>query len=146
MLELGYNASMVQSEITYQGQLRTQGTHGPSGASILTDAPVDNRGKGEAFSPTDLVGVALGSCILTLMGITAQDNGWELGDTKVSVAKQMKALPMRHIARLDLELRIPGEWSEQQREALESSARGCPVMASLGECVTVTLNFQWGAL
>ncbi|MFT4649388.1 MAG: putative redox protein [Glaciecola sp.] len=137
---------MVQSEITYQGQLRTQATHGPSEASILTDAPVDNRGKGEAFSPTDLVGVALGSCILTLMGITAQDNGWDLGETRVSVSKHMKAQPMRHIARLDLELRIPGEWSEQQREALESSARGCPVMASLGECVTVNLNFQWGAL
>ncbi|MDF1839160.1 MAG: OsmC family protein [Planctomycetota bacterium] len=137
---------MVQTEIAYQGQLRTQGTHGPSGATIITDAPVDNRGKGEAFSPTDLVGVALGSCVLTLMGITAQDKGWDLGETQVSVAKTMKATPMRHIARLDVNIRIPGDWDSEQIEALEATARGCPVMASLGERVDVRMNFQWGPL
>ncbi len=136
---------MVQSKISYQGQLRTLATHGPSGSTIITDAPLDNRGKGEAFSPTDLVGVALGSCILTLMGITAQDRGWELGDAAVSVSKKMKAEPMRHIARLAVDLSIPGTWSADQREALESSARGCPVMASLGERVQVQLSFTWGA-
>ncbi|MBL4771682.1 MAG: OsmC family protein [Planctomycetes bacterium] len=135
---------MVQSEITYQGQLRTQGTHGPSGASIITDAPVDNRGKGEAFSPTDLVGVALGSCVLTLMGITAQDRGWDLQGATISVGKKMKAEPVRHICRLDLRITAPGTWSAEQREALEASARGCPVMASLGECVTVQMEFNWG--
>ncbi len=135
---------MVQTEITYQGSLRTQGTHGPSGAKIITDAPVDNRGKGEAFSPTDLVGVALGSCVLTLMGITAQDNDWDLGDAHISVSKKMKAEPMRHICRLDVDISIPGDWASSQREALEASARGCPVMASLGERVDVRMQFQWG--
>ncbi len=135
---------MVQSKIRYQGQLRTRATHGPSGSSIITDAPLDNRGKGQAFSPTDLVGVALGSCVLTLMGITAQDNGWELDGAEVSVSKKMKAEPMRHIARLNVVLSIPGEWSSGQREALEASARGCPVMASLGDRVQVQMSFVWG--
>ncbi|MCA9001779.1 MAG: OsmC family protein [Planctomycetes bacterium] len=136
---------MVQCEITYQGGLRTHGVHGPSGAHILTDAPVDNRGKGEAFSPTDLVGVALGSCMLTLMGIAAEDNGWDLDGAGVVVIKKMKASPMRHIGRLEVQLSVPGQWSTEQRNVLEASARGCPVMASLGERVQVDLQFTWGA-
>ena len=134
---------MVQTTVVYQGGLRTQAEHGPSGAQVITDAPVDNRGQGQSFSPTDLVATALGSCVLTLMGIRAQDLGRELGEARVSVQKLMKASPNRHIGKLTLDVVVPGEWSPQERETLETAARGCPVAASLGESTQVLMEFDW---
>ena len=138
-----YTPAMVHCEIEYQGNLRTQATHGPSGDSLLTDAPADNRGKGEAFSPTDLLGTALGTCVLTLMGIRAQDRGRDIPGARVSVEKKMGAEPMRHIAKLGVQVTVPGEWSAEERAALEEAARGCPVKASLHERVRVELSFHW---
>ena len=134
---------MVQCDITYLGDLRTQAVHGPSKAQILTDAPVDNRGKGEAFSPTDLVGAALGTCVLTLMAIAASDLDRELGPASVVVHKTMKATPMRHIGKLRVAIQIPGAWSASERSALEAAALGCPVRASLAEAVHVDMTFDW---
>lgn len=134
---------MVQTDVVYQGGLRTQARHAPSGATILTDAPVDNRGQGQAFSPTDLVAAALGSCVLTLMGITALDRGRELGEARVQVQKLMKAEPTRHIGRLRVQISVPGDWSAEERMALEASARGCPVVASLGPSTQVEMSFEW---
>src|SRR5436853_7734149 len=91
---------MIQIDITYQGQLRCQSTHQPSGTKLVTDAPADNMGKGESFSPTDLVATALATCMMTTMGIVAQRKGWELKGTKVRVTKEMIATPTRRIARL----------------------------------------------
>src|ERR1051325_1699972 len=84
-----YNLSMVQIDITYQGQLRCQSTHQPSGTKVLTDAPVDNMGKGESFSPTDMVATALGTCMLTTMGIVAQRKNIDISGSTVSVTKEM---------------------------------------------------------
>ena len=136
---------MVQCEIKYEGGLRTRAKHGPSRDELVTDGPVDNRGKGEAFSPTDLLGVALGTCILTLMGITAQSLGRDLVDSSATVQKSMGASPMRHIARLDLEIRVGGDWNEEDQSKLVSAANGCPVKASLAERVQVNLAFVWVA-
>jgi len=134
---------MVRCEMKYEGGLRTRAQHGPSGAEFVTDAPVDNHGKGEAFSPTDLLGTALGTCVLTLMGIRAGEFDRELGAATVVVDKKMKATPMRHIGVLDVVIQIPGEWDQDQREALEAAALGCPVRASLSERVKVQMKFEW---
>jgi len=86
---------MVQIEIAYLGQLRCSAKHGPSATQLVTDAPVDNQGRGESFSPTDLVATALGTCMLTLMGIRAQERSWALDGTQVSVKKHMQPSPRR---------------------------------------------------
>src|SRR3954468_16103644 len=109
----------VQIDIAYQGQLRCEAKHGPSGNKFVTDAPVDNHGKGESFSPTDLVATALGACMLTIMGIFAQRHEVDLTGTTVSVQKEMTAVPPRRIAKLTTEIRVPIPESHPQREALE---------------------------
>ena len=91
---------MVQINVTYQGGLRCQAVHGPSGTTLVTDAPVDNHGKGESFSPTDLVATALGACIPTVMGIVAEREKIDLTGMRVTVQKEMSAEPPRRIARL----------------------------------------------
>ncbi|HPF15765.1 MAG: OsmC family protein [Planctomycetes bacterium] len=134
---------MVHCEIVYEGSLRTRATHGPSGDTLITDAPVDNRGKGETFSPTDLVGVALGTCVLTLMGIAANDMGRDLEHPQAQVKKTMKATPVRHIARLTVDVELGGTWTQEERIVLEKAALDCPVRASLGDRVNVEMTFHW---
>lgn len=136
---------MVQIEIEYQGDLRTQATHVPSGATLLTDAPVDNHGRGEAFSPTDLVATALGSCLLTIMGIVAERHGWSLVGARAVVEKRMTTEGERRIAELEVRLRLPGEFDERQRATLERAALGCPVHRTLGGNVEMPVRFDWGA-
>ena len=134
---------MPTIEIRYEGQLRTQAVHSPSKCELITDAPTDNHGKGESFSPTDLVATALGSCMLTIMGIVADRHGWDLSAASVSVNKVMAADPVRRIARLEVELRIPGEFDSKARAALEKAALNCPVHATLGQTVEMPVSFQW---
>jgi len=134
---------MVQVKIAYQGQLHCLATHGPSGASITTDAPVDNMGKGEFFSPTDLVGTALGTCIMTIMGIVAQRNNISLEGMTATVVKEMISQPARRIGKLTLTIDVPTRVSQEDRQRLENAAHTCPVKRSLHPDVEVQINFKW---
>ena len=135
---------MVTVDILYEGELHCRATHGPSQDVIPTDAPVDNKGKGEAFSPTDLVGTAMGTCILTIMGIAAQERGLDMQGATAKVVKHMVADPVRRIGRLDVDIHVPGDFDEAQRTALEKAGLGCPVKASLAPEVEVNVTFRWG--
>ena len=134
---------MPTIEISYQGQLRTQAIHLQSQTKLITDAPTDNQGKGESFSPTDLVATGLGACMLTIMGIVADRHGWDLSAAKVSVNKVMAADPVRRIARLEVEIHVPGEFDDKGRAALEKAALNCPVHATLGATVEMPVSFRW---
>src|SRR5271155_5599070 len=120
---------MVKVFIEYTGGLHCTARHGPSGASLETDAPVDNCGKGESFSPTDLVATALGTCMATTMGIYAQRNGIDLRGLRLEVAKEMTQSPPRRIARLSCEIWMPP--ALERNAALENAALTCPVFLSL---------------
>ncbi len=133
----------VSISIDYRGDLRCDATHGPSHTSIRSDAPVDNCGKGEAFSPTDLVGAALGTCMATTMGIYAQRHDIDLRGLRVSVVKEMSKEPPRRIARLTSELHMPLPATHPQRDALERAALTCPVHRSLHADVELPVNFIW---
>lgn len=133
----------VTVDITYDGDLHCTAVHGPSGDPLLTDAPVDNRGRGEHFSPTDLVGTAMGTCMLTIMGIAARDKGIDMSGASARVVKEMGAQPRRHIARLDVTITLPARLDGRARRILEAAAHGCPVHASLGSLTTVDLRFVY---
>jgi putative redox protein len=135
---------MVKTTITYEGGLRTTTHHGLSGAEFQTDAPVDNNGKGESFSPTDLVGVALGSCILTVMGIVADRMDVDLTGATADVEKTMVTDPIRRIGKLDVRLTLPGGISDKHRKKLERAARTCPVHKSLHPEIDAPIEFGWG--
>src|SRR5437773_5237907 len=121
-----YNSAMVQVDIDYQGELRCVAKHGPSGATIVTDAPVDNMGKGRSFSPTDLVATALGSCMLTIMGIVAKRDGIPLDGASVRVEKHMAEAP-RRISALPVVFHMPAGLGADARRKLETAALTCPV-------------------
>jgi putative redox protein len=133
----------VRIDVTYQGGLRCAATHAPSHTELLTDAPVDNHGKGESFSPTDLVATALGACMLTVMGIFADRHEIDLRGATVTVTKEMVATPVRRIGRLAAEIRLPLSPAHPQREALERVALTCPVHQSLHPEVEKPVQFVW---
>ncbi|MGN6625042.1 MAG: OsmC family protein [Tepidisphaeraceae bacterium] len=133
---------MVNIDITYEGDLHTSAVHGPSGATIQTDAPKDNQGRGEAFSPTDLLATALGTCMLTIMGIVAKRDGIALEGTKVSVGKHMSP-PPRKVERLEVTFHVPVRLSAEQKTKLENAAHTCPVHRSLHPDVQVVTQFNW---
>jgi uncharacterized OsmC-like protein len=133
----------VHISTTYLGGLRCEATHGPSRGKLLTDAPVDNMGKGESFSPTDLVATALGTCMATTMGIYAQRHEIELRGMSVAVEKEMTKEPPRRIAQLTVEVRVPLAATHPQREALERAALTCPVAKSLHPDVALPVRFVW---
>ncbi len=135
---------MVTITMDYQGGLRCQATHTPSKTRLLSDAPVDNQGKGESFSPTDLVATALGTCMLTTMGILAQRHGWSMQGASATVIKEMVADPVRRIGRLRVKLALPIALDSKAREALEQAARNCPVQRSLASNVDIPVEFVWG--
>src|ERR1700739_4245733 len=122
---------MVEVSIKYTGGLHCDATHGPSQSRISTDAPTDNKGKGEAFSPTDLVATALATCISTTMGIKAEDLGVDLRGMTVSVQKEMSSEPPRRILSLPSEGHIPLSPDHPQPEVLAQTALNCPVHKSL---------------
>jgi putative redox protein len=136
---------MVQINIAYQGQLHCEAEHGPSGTKLATDAPKDNHGKGETFSPTDLVATALGACMLTVMGIVAQRHNIPLEGARASVGKEMATSPLRRIGRLTVEIHVPGELTPEQRKLLENAAHTCPVHKSLHPDIDIPVSFRWGA-
>ncbi|MEI6714582.1 MAG: OsmC family protein [Verrucomicrobiota bacterium] len=135
---------MVRVEIEYQGNLHCEAVHGPSQGRITTDAPVDNHGRGEAFSPTDLVGAALGTCMATIMGIVAQRHAIELKGMRIQVDKEMVTSPVRRIGRLVTRITIPLPKDHPQRALLEQAALTCPVHASLHPDVEKPIEFVWG--
>jgi len=135
---------MVRIDVVYQGELRCEATHEPSGGTLLTDAPVDNHGKGASFSPTDLVATALGTCIATTMGIVAARHDVDLTGMRVTVVKSMASEPVRHIAKLNTVIHVPVEPDERTRTMLERAAHTCPVHASLGERTEKPILFRWG--
>ena len=134
---------MVEISIKYLGDLRCEARHEPSGTVITTDAPVDNEGRGESFSPTDLAATSLGACMLTIMGIAARKQGVDLGETTVKVLKEMTAQLPRRIAKLTVVFTIPLPSSHEKREMLETAARSCPVHLSLHPDVVQEMRFDW---
>ena len=133
----------VHISTTYRGGLRCEATHGPSQRTLLTDAPVDNMGKGESFSPTDLVATALVTCMATTIGIYAQRNDIDLTGLAVSVEKEMSKDAPRRIVQLTVELRVPLPESHPHREALESAAINCPVAKSVHPDMALPVRFLW---
>ncbi len=134
---------MVEIDIVYNGELRCLATHQPSGTVLTTDAPKDNHGKGESFSPTDLVATALGACILTMMGIAAQSMQIDLSGTKVVVRKEMVAKPLRRIRTLAVTIDVPLSLNEAQRQKLIHAAMTCPVHKSMHPDVQMPIDFRW---
>jgi uncharacterized OsmC-like protein len=134
---------MATSQTTYLGELRTENEHLQSGKRILTDAPVDNQGKGEAFSPTDLVATALSACMMTIMGIKARDKGLDLTGTKIATTKIMSAEP-RRIGEIIVEFTFPkGEFTDKDKAILEAVTKTCPVALSLHPDIKQTAIFNW---
>ena len=122
---------MANFEVLYTTELRTEMTHLASGTKVLTDAPIDNQGKGEDFSPTDLASASLASCMLTIMGIAAREHGFNIDGTKALITKEMKSEP-RRIGRIIIELHFPhNDYSQKQKKILEHISTTCPVALSL---------------
>lgn len=134
---------MVTIEIDYQGELRCGAKHGPSGAQIETDAPVDNCGKGEAFSPTDLCAASLGVCMLTILGIAADKHGVDVRGAKGTVGKEMSAELPRRISKISVNLEIPLPADHQHRAVLEAAAMSCPVHHSLHPDIEKVIDWDW---
>ena len=133
----------VDIDIRYEGDLHCKAEHRPSKATFVTDAPLDNGGKGESFSPTDLVATALGCCLMTIMGIVAKQRNIDLTGAKVHVVKEMTAKPIRRIGSLKVEIRIPNgsAIAPEDRTRLENGARTCPVHQSLHPDVAMPIEF-----
>lgn len=138
---------MVQIDIRYEGQLRCHAVHGPSGTELTSDAPVDNRGRGASFSPTDLLATALGTCMLTIMGIRSQERGYAIEGTHVTVHKHMSQSGPRRVIKLDVHVRVAGagRLSEDDRRVLVDAALTCPVRLSIHEGIEVPVGFEWSA-
>jgi len=136
---------MVRMEVVYEGGLRCTMTHGPSGSEVRTDAPVDNHGRGELFSPTDLVAGALGACLLTIMGILADRHQIDLSGATVKVSKTMSDTPPRRIARLECVIAMPPGVPDELKPAFERALMSCPVAQSLHPDIDKAIEFVWGA-
>jgi len=134
----------MTSRIIYEGNLRTSATHLQSNTNIETDAPVDNQGKGERFSPTDLVATALGSCMLTIMGIKARDMQIDLTGVAIDIQKHMKSEP-RRIGAVDLTFHFPAhlQLNDKEKTILQNAALTCPVAKSLDPAIEQNVTFNW---
>jgi putative redox protein len=135
---------VVAIQIEYQGELHCKAIHGPSGTELNTDAPKDNQGRGESFSPTDLVATALGTCMLTVMGIMARTLKIDISGTKATVEKEMTAATPRRIERLTVRIHVPHALSAEDQQKLERAAHTCPVHKSLHPDVQTPIEFSWG--
>jgi putative redox protein len=134
---------MVPSSVIYQGDLHCLAVHGPSRSEIPTDAPRDNCGRGEAFSPTDLVATAFGTCLLTTMAIVGQRRGIDLRDATAQMEKHMSEDKPRRVVRLVAHVRVPLPPDHPERAALEAAALGCPVFHSLDPNIIKDVSFEW---
>jgi len=135
----------VQVDILYGGCLRCEAVHVPSGHVIATEAPADNGGKGSAFSPTDLVAAAFGTCVLTILGLVARRDGLAIEGTRITVVKEMASQPVRRIAALHAVVTFPPECAltTDDRSKLEQAAAACPVKQSLHPDVEATIEFRY---
>jgi uncharacterized OsmC-like protein len=134
---------MVKITGEYQGDLHCSAQHGPSGSVLVTDAPKDNQGRGEAFSPTDLVATALATCIATTMAIAAKKHAVELRGLRFEVTKEMSAEPPRRIGRLATQIWMPIPATHPAAKPLEAAGRACPVHRSLDATVDKPITFHW---
>ncbi len=133
----------MTASITYEGDLRCSATHLQSGTVIETDAPTDNRGKGEKFSPTDTLCVSLATCLLTTMALKARDMNIELRDTKIDVLKHMLKDP-RRVAQIDVTINFPElQLDEEQKNILETTGNNCPVAKSLHPDLKTNIQYNW---
>lgn len=134
---------MVEVTIDYQGELHCAAKHGPSGSTVETDAPVDNEGRGESFSPTDLVATALGTCMATIMGIVARRKDIDLTGLQISVQKEMTSEPPRKIAELPVAVTMPLAEDHPDAKALQNAAVSCPVFQSLHPDIKIPVTWYW---
>ncbi len=132
----------MTSKVTYTGNLRTKSEHLRSGDSFITDAPIDNNGLGQAFSPTDTVATGLASCMITMMGIKANGLEVDLTDSTAEVTKHMEANP-RRISKIEVKLSLPSNISQKSRKILEHTANTCPVHYSLHPDIEKEISFHW---
>ncbi|SHK45116.1 OsmC family protein [Maribacter aquivivus] len=132
----------MTSKVTYNGDLRTECVHLKSNDSFVTDAPVDNNGLGQAFSPTDTVATGLASCMLTMMGIKANGLEVDLKGTTASVTKHMAASP-RRISKIEVEVHLPKDISDKNRKILVHTANTCPVHYSLHPDIEKVITYNW---
>ena len=135
----------VEIDTEYLGELRCDATHGPSGTRLNTDAPTDNGGKGASFSPTDLVATALGTCVMTILGLVAERHEVDLTGTKVHVTKEMITSPVRRIGALRTVVTVPAGAVEDTsiRDRMEAAARKCPVHQSLHPDIDAPIEFRY---
>ncbi len=134
---------MVAIQLEYQGDLHCKAMHGPSKTELFTDAPLDNQGRGASFSPTDLVATALGTCMLTVMGIMARTLDIDITGTTAVVEKEMTTAQPRMIASLTVQIRVPHSVSPENKLKLERAAHTCPVHKSLHPDVHAPISFNW---
>ncbi len=134
---------MVEVEIIYKGELRCEAKHGPSQTQISTDAPVDNQGRGESFSPTDLVATALGTCMATIMGIVAERENVCLRGMSLKVSKEMSMDLPRRIIALPVEIRMPIRVGDPLVAVFQEAAIGCPVNGSIHPDIRVPISWHW---
>ncbi len=133
---------MKTSEIIYKGELRTTATHLKSGQLIITDAPIDNNGKGEAFSPTDILATSLGCCMLTVMGIVAKRHHLDLDGTKVEILKVMAENP-RRVAEIHVDMHFKNDFAQKDKSLMEHTALTCPVSKSLHPDIKQKIRFHY---
>lgn len=134
----------MTASILYLGDLRTQATHLQSGETIITDAPVDNQGKGAAFSPTDLCATSLASCMLTIMGIHARDHQIDMTGTRATINKIMVADPDRRIGKIEIAIIFPdNQWTKEEQDILTHAATSCPVCRSLSPALEIRKTLIW---
>jgi uncharacterized OsmC-like protein len=134
---------MKTSKITYLGNLRTESIHLQSGETILTDAPIDNNGRGQAFSPTDLLSTSLGNCMMTIMGIVAERHGINMEGTTIDITKIMESNP-RRVGEIIVEFTMPKKnYTDKEKELLENAAHTCPVAKSLSSELKQTVIFHY---
>lgn len=133
---------MTSISCRYDGGLRCSANHGPSGSLLDTDAPLDNQGKGECFSPTDLLAASLATCILTIMGIVAERHGWPLEGAGARVEKTMTASGPRKVEQLEVWVTLPAALTDEQRQQLQRAAEACPVKRTLDGAVTMVMHWE----
>ena len=133
---------MATSIVYYSSELRTESTHLQSGETYITDAPIDNEGKGEAFSPTDIIATGLANCMLTIMGIVAKRKSLDIEGTKAEVTKIMRTEP-RRISEIKIDFFFPKSYDKNSKQLLQTVAINCPVAKSLANDLTQTINFHY---